>query len=135
MPKRSSPARAITQAADLIKQARALAFAPVVSSSLAGQKEFLKVFASNKKEVAVSKQVTGLEESWNRKARENYAKASSWRSKRPRRSNSRRGSMAVTPADALPSAVAGARPARRRWAPPGARTRCSLRSVRFYSRC
>ena len=63
------------QAAELIKQARALAFAPVVSSSLAGQKDFLKVFASNKKEVAVSKQVTGLEESWNRKARENYAKA------------------------------------------------------------
>ena len=63
------------QAAELIKQARALAFAPVVSSSLAGQKDFLKVFASNKKEVAISKQVTGLEESWNRKARENYAKA------------------------------------------------------------
>ena len=63
------------QATELIKQARALAFAPVVSSSLAGQKDFLKVFASNKKEVAVSKQVTGLEESWNRKARENYAKA------------------------------------------------------------
>jgi len=63
------------QAADLVKQARALAFAPVVSSSLAGQKDFLKVFASNKKEVAVSKQVTGLEESWNRKSRESYAKA------------------------------------------------------------
>ena len=63
------------QAAELIKQARALAFAPVVSSSLAGQKDLLKVFASNKKEVAISKQVTGLEESWNRKARENYAKA------------------------------------------------------------
>ena len=63
-----------SQAADLIKQARALAFAPVVSSSLAGQKDFLKVFASNKKEVAVSKQITGLEESWNRKSRENYSK-------------------------------------------------------------
>jgi len=63
------------QAVELIKQARALTFTPIVSSSLAGQKDFLKVFASNKKEVAVSKQVTGLEESWNRKARENYAKA------------------------------------------------------------
>jgi ABC-type Fe3+ transport system substrate-binding protein len=63
------------QAADLVKQARALAFSPIVSSSLAGQKDFLKLFASNKKEVAVSKQITGLEESWNRKARENYAKA------------------------------------------------------------
>jgi ABC-type glycerol-3-phosphate transport system substrate-binding protein len=63
------------QAAELIRQARALAFSPIVSASLAGQKDFQKLFASNKKEVAVSKQITGLEESWNRKARENYAKA------------------------------------------------------------
>jgi ABC-type Fe3+ transport system substrate-binding protein len=63
------------QAAELIKQARALAFSPIVSSSLAGQKDFQKLFASNKKEVAISKQITGLEESWNRKARENYTKA------------------------------------------------------------
>jgi ABC-type Fe3+ transport system substrate-binding protein len=62
-------------AADLIRQARELAFSPIVSASLAAQPEFLKVFASNKKEVAVSKQITGLEESWNRKARENYTKA------------------------------------------------------------
>jgi phosphoglycerate transport regulatory protein PgtC len=63
------------QAADLIRQARSMAYTPIVTSSLAGQADFLKVFASNKKEVAVSKQITGLEESWNRKARENYAKA------------------------------------------------------------
>ena len=63
------------QAAELLKQARSLAFTPIVSSSLAGQADFLKVFASNKKEVAGPKQITGLEESWNRKARENYAKA------------------------------------------------------------
>ncbi len=63
------------QATDLIRQARELAFSPIVSASLAAQPEFLKVFASNKKEVAVSKQITGLEESWNRKARENYTRA------------------------------------------------------------
>jgi phosphoglycerate transport regulatory protein PgtC len=63
------------QAAALIKQARSLAFSPLVGASLAGQPDFLKLFAANKKEVAVSKQITGLEESWNRKARENYAKA------------------------------------------------------------
>jgi ABC-type Fe3+ transport system substrate-binding protein len=62
-------------ASDLIRQARDLAFTPIVSASLASQPEFLKLFASNKKEVAVSKQITGLEESWNRKARENYARA------------------------------------------------------------
>ena len=63
------------QAADLIRQARELAFSPIVSASLASQPEFLKLFAANKKEVAVTKQITGLEESWNRKARENYGKA------------------------------------------------------------
>src|SRR4029453_3529139 len=63
------------QATELIRQARELAHTPVVTSSLASQPDFLKVFASNKKEGAVSKQITGLEESWNRKARENYGKA------------------------------------------------------------
>jgi hypothetical protein len=63
------------RAAELIKEARALAYSPIVSTSLASQRDFLKLFASNKKEVAVSKQITGLEESWNRKARENYARS------------------------------------------------------------
>ena len=63
------------QASDLIRQARELTYSPIVSASLASQPEFLKLFAANKKEVAVAKQITGLEESWNRKARENYGKA------------------------------------------------------------
>jgi ABC-type Fe3+ transport system substrate-binding protein len=63
------------QARELIKQARELAFTPVVSSQIAGQKEFQKLFASNKKEVEVSKRITGLEESWNTKARANYTRA------------------------------------------------------------
>ncbi|HRH88152.1 MAG TPA: extracellular solute-binding protein [Rubrivivax sp.] len=67
--------KANAQAAELIRQARQLAFSPVVSESLAGQTDFQKLFASNKKEVAVAKQITGLEESWNRKARENYTQA------------------------------------------------------------
>ena len=33
------------------------------------------MFASNKKEVAVAKRITGLEETWNSKARANYEKA------------------------------------------------------------
>ena len=48
---------------------------PVLSSQIAGQKDFQKLFASNKKEVSVSKQITGLEETWNSKARANYLKA------------------------------------------------------------
>jgi len=63
------------QAADLIKQARELTFTPIVSSQIAGQADFLKLFASNKKEVAVAKKITGLEESWNSKARANYERA------------------------------------------------------------
>ncbi len=63
------------QAAELLKQARDLAFTPIVSSQIAGQADFLKLFSSNKKEVAVSKKITGLEESWNSKARANYERA------------------------------------------------------------
>jgi len=59
----------------LIKQARDLAYMPAISAQIADKKDFQKLFASNKKEVAVSKQITGLEGSWNSTARENYARA------------------------------------------------------------
>ena len=62
-------------AAALVKQARELAFAPVVSQTMAGNKEFLKLFTANKKDADVNKQVTGLEDRWNTAARENYGKA------------------------------------------------------------
>ena len=58
-----------------MKQARELAFAPVVSQTMAGNKEFLKLFTANKKDADVNKQVTGLEDRWNSAARENYGKA------------------------------------------------------------
>ena len=70
-----SAANKNAQAAELIKQARELTFTPIVSSQIAGQADFLKLFASNKKEVAVAKKITGLEESWNSKARANYERA------------------------------------------------------------
>jgi len=63
------------QAADLIRQARELAFTPVVSAQIADQADFQKLFASNKKQVDVAKKITGLEETWNSKARANYEKA------------------------------------------------------------
>ena len=63
------------QAQALIKQARDTAYAPVVSLRLAGDKDFLALFAANKKDAAVNKQVTGLEDRWNATARENYARA------------------------------------------------------------
>ena len=63
------------RAADLVKQARGLAFAPVVGSGLAGDKDFLALFTANKKDAAVNKQVTGLEDRWNSHARDNYERA------------------------------------------------------------
>ena len=63
------------QAAALVKQARELAFSPAVGERLAGDKDFLTLFGANKKDAAVNKQVTGLEDRWNAHARENYTKA------------------------------------------------------------
>lgn len=63
------------RAAELLKQARSLAFTPQVSAHNANDPQFLELFRKNKKDVAVAKQLTGLEELWNSKARANYLKA------------------------------------------------------------
>ena len=63
------------QAAALLKQARDTAYAPAVGPRMAGDKDFLTLFAANKKDAAVNKQVTGLEDRWNSAAKDNYAKA------------------------------------------------------------
>ena len=63
------------QASALVKQARELAFSPVVGSGLAEDKGFLALFTANKKEARVNKEVTGLEDRWNAHAREIYARA------------------------------------------------------------
>ena len=62
-------------AAALLRQARDLAFAPVVSLALAGNPDFLNLFTANKKDAAVNKQLTGLEDRWNSSARDNYGRA------------------------------------------------------------
>ncbi|HVL56021.1 MAG TPA: extracellular solute-binding protein [Burkholderiaceae bacterium] len=63
------------QAAELLAQARSYAFSPLVSAQTAKDPNFLELFTKNKKDAAVNKQITGLEDSWNAKARANYAKA------------------------------------------------------------
>ena len=63
------------QAAALLKQARDTAYSPAVGPRMAGDKDFLALFAANKKDAAVNKQVTGLEDRWNSTAKDNYAKA------------------------------------------------------------
>ena len=65
------------QAAALVKQARELAYSPAVGAGMAADKNFLALFTANKKDAAVNQQVTGLEDSWNAHAREDYARAKS----------------------------------------------------------
>jgi ABC-type Fe3+ transport system substrate-binding protein len=63
------------QARELLNQAKTLAYSPVLSGQIANQPDFQKLFASNKKEVDVSRKITALEEQWNSKARANYQRA------------------------------------------------------------
>ena len=42
---------------------------------MAANKDFLALFTANKKDASVNKQVTGLEDTWNRRASENYERA------------------------------------------------------------
>ncbi len=59
----------------LLKEARELAFSPVVNSQKAVDKDFLSLLAANKKETSVNKQVTALENHWNNSAKSNYVRA------------------------------------------------------------
>jgi phosphoglycerate transport regulatory protein PgtC len=59
----------------LVRQARDLAFAPIVNESLVKDPQFLETFNRNKRDAAVNKEVTGLENSWNNRAKANYEKA------------------------------------------------------------
>jgi phosphoglycerate transport regulatory protein PgtC len=70
-------ARPNSQAAALVKQARDIAFSPLVGEANINDKQFLDQFRKNKKDVAVAKQLTGLEELWSTKAKANYARAES----------------------------------------------------------
>lgn len=63
------------QGTALVRQARDAAFSPVVGPQMAGDKNFLALFAANKKSAEINKQVTGLEDRWNAAAREQYARA------------------------------------------------------------
>lgn len=63
------------KAAALLKDARAAAFTPVVDRTKVADKEFLAVFAASKKDAAVNKRVTALEDHWNTEARANYERA------------------------------------------------------------
>ncbi len=72
---RKLKAKPNAQAADLIKQARSFAYSPLVSESMIKDQQFLELFRKTRKDVAVAKQLTGLEDLWNSKAKSNYDKA------------------------------------------------------------
>ncbi|MBU0745637.1 MAG: extracellular solute-binding protein [Gammaproteobacteria bacterium] len=62
---------------ELVRQARDVAYAPLVGESNVKNEEFLELFRKNRRDVAVSKQLTGLEQLWATKSRENYERARS----------------------------------------------------------
>ena len=63
------------QAADLVRQARGHAYSPLVGESNVKNEQFLELFRKNRRDVAVSKELTGLEEMWGSKSRSNYERA------------------------------------------------------------
>lgn len=63
------------EAVNLLAEARTLAFGPLVSATQIADAEFLKTFKASKKDAEASKKMTGVEEEWASKAKENYAKA------------------------------------------------------------
>ena len=60
---------------DLVKQARALAYTPLVGAENVKNEQFLELFRKSRRDVEVSKQLSGQEQLWANKARENYARA------------------------------------------------------------
>lgn len=60
---------------ELLAQARSLAYTSLVGEANVKNEEFLALFRKNRRDVEVSKQLTGLEQMWATKARENYERA------------------------------------------------------------
>jgi phosphoglycerate transport regulatory protein PgtC len=63
------------KAAQLLAEARELAFSPIVSEEKSRDTDFLALFSQTKRDALKTKQLTGLEEYWSSTARKNYAKA------------------------------------------------------------
>ncbi|SDM37210.1 ABC-type Fe3+ transport system, substrate-binding protein [Oryzisolibacter propanilivorax] len=72
---RALKAKPNAKGAELLAQARSLAYTPLVGEANVRDEEFLELFRKNRRDVAVSKQLTGLEQLWADKARANYERA------------------------------------------------------------
>ena len=68
-------AKPSARGSDLVRQARSLAYTPLVGSENVKNEEFLELFRKSRRDVEVSKQLSGQEQLWANKARENYARA------------------------------------------------------------
>lgn len=60
---------------ELLAQARSLAYTPLVGAENVKNKEFLELFRKSRRDVAVSKELTGMEQMWSDKSRANYERA------------------------------------------------------------
>jgi ABC-type Fe3+ transport system substrate-binding protein len=63
------------RAQQLLVEARALAFSPIVSEEKSKDREFVALFRETKRSAEKTKQITGLEEYWSSTARKNYLRA------------------------------------------------------------
>lgn len=59
----------------LLKEARAVAYTPVVSAEKVQDREFLKLYSAAKRDAMKTKKLTALEEEWGSQARKNYERA------------------------------------------------------------
>ncbi len=60
---------------ELLDQAKSLAYTPLVGEANVRDEQFLDLFRKSRRDVAVAKELTGLEQLWADKAKANYAKA------------------------------------------------------------
>nr|WP_066272723.1 extracellular solute-binding protein [Hydrogenophaga palleronii] len=60
---------------ELLRQAKSFAYSSLVPEAMVKDEKFLDLFRQNKRDVAVAKQLTGLEELWSSKAKSNYDRA------------------------------------------------------------
>ncbi|WEM01376.1 MULTISPECIES: ABC transporter substrate-binding protein [Delftia] len=60
---------------ELLAQARDIAYSPLVGEANVKDEQFLELFRKSRRDVAVSKELTGLEQMWADKARANYERA------------------------------------------------------------
>ena len=68
-------AKPSAQGKELLTQARSLAYSPLVGEANVKDQQFLELFKKSRRDVAVAKELTGMEQIWASKAKANYEKA------------------------------------------------------------